>query len=86
MYINEGKESWDWSLPSKVQIDDPKKKQDFQASICGREAYIYRSAVNNVYVVFEREARELKITPHFCVSMRMPIVSLIYIIRTSLEQ
>ena len=46
VYINEGEHSWDWSLPSKVEMDDSKKKQDFQASICGREAYV--AAFSNV--------------------------------------
>ena len=44
VYLNEGDESWDWSLPSKVAIDDPKRKAEFQAAICGREAYIWRGA------------------------------------------
>jgi len=44
VYLNEGDESWDWSLPSKVAIDDPRRKREFQASICGREAYIWRGA------------------------------------------
>ena len=44
VYLNTGDESWDWSSPSRVKIDDENEKSKFQASICGREAYIWRGA------------------------------------------
>ena len=49
VYLNEGNESWDWSLPSKVSIKDEKRKAEFQTAICGREAYIWRSFDTHQY-------------------------------------
>lgn len=48
VYLNEGEDAWDWSLPSKVAFQDEKQKTAFQTSICGREAYIWRSE-NQMY-------------------------------------
>ena len=44
IYLNVGDEAWDWSLPSKVSIDDADVKSKFSSSIYGREAYIWRGA------------------------------------------
>ena len=44
IYLNVGDEAWDWSLPSKVSIDDAEVKSKFSSSIYGREAYIWRGA------------------------------------------
>ena len=44
IYLNTGDEAWDWSLPSKVKIDNAIQKSKFAYTIGDREAYIWRGA------------------------------------------
>lgn len=44
VYINHGEDCWDWSLPSKVDLGDAAKSTQLVSMVCGREAFVWRTA------------------------------------------